>query len=150
MSTDIKLKDMKKILLVMLLAVAACWPAMAQNTVPAKNVVEVTDTVAHNYQELSGKIGPYAVKMFLDISGAEDDTEVGYYYYTAYPKTHYKLVLKKMVAVNAQGSMDMVLYEYTKAGVHSGTFDGQYECRGDHYSGTFTNSKGKRFKFTLE
>lgn len=140
---------MKKTWIFVVLA-AACMPMLAQNTAEVKNAVETTDTVTHNYQQLSGKIGPYAVKMFLDISGADDDTEVGYYYYTAYPKTHYKLVLKKMVAVNAQGSMDMVLYEYTKAGVHSGTFDGQYECRGDYYSGTFTNSKGKRFKFTLE
>ena len=140
---------MKKTWIFVVLA-AACLPMLAQNTAEVTNAVETTDTVAHNYQQLSGKIGPYAVKMFVDISGAEDDTEVGYYYYTAYPKTHYKLVLKKMAAINAQGSMDMVLYEYTKAGVHSGTFDGQYECRGDYYSGTFTNSKGKRFKFTLE
>ena len=55
-----------------------------------------------------------------------------------------------MVAVNAKGTMDLVLHEYTARGKHSGTFDGSYECRGDYYAGTFTNSKGKKFKFVLK
>ena len=135
----------------LLLVLAALYtltyiPAHADNNAGT----EQTDNSAQYNQVLNGKIGPYAVKMFLNISGAEDDNTVGYYYYTAYPKNRFKLVLKEMEAINAKGSMHIVLYEYTSQGVHSGTFDGQYECRGDYYAGTFTNSKGKKYHFTLE
>ena len=45
--------------------------------------------------------------------------------------------------------IDIVLKEFSANGNHTGTFDGQYECRGGGYVGTFTNSKGKKFRFEL-
>ena len=101
-------------------------------------------------QVLKGKIGRYPVVMHLDLDAFEVGEQVGYYTYDSMPNKRFKLVIKEQVAVNASGSMKVVMYEYTSSGVHSGTFDGQYECRGDYYEGTFTNSKGKKFKFVLQ
>lgn len=103
------------------------------------------------YQVLEGQIGPYAITMYLqDLSLMDESDIVGYYFYNDRPHSKFKLKMVSMVAVNAKGSMRLVLNEYTPKGFHSGTFNGQYECRGDYYSGTFTNSKGKKFDFTLE
>ena len=101
-------------------------------------------------QILKGNIGPYKVVMHLNLDAFEVGQEVGYYTYDSMPNKRFKLVIKKDEAINASGSMKVVMYEYTSKGVHSGTFDGQYECRGDYYEGTFKNSKGKKFKFVLQ
>ena len=101
-------------------------------------------------QILKGNIGPYKVVMHLNLDAFEVGQEVGYYTYDSMPNKRFKLVIKKEAAINASGSMRVVMYEYTSKGVHSGTFDGQYECRGDYYEGTFKNSKGKKFKFVLQ
>ena len=101
-------------------------------------------------QVLYGKIGPHQVVMRLDLDHFSIGEVVGYYYYKKRPKNRFTLVVHDYEAINAKGSMNVVLYEYTSKGVHSGTFNGQYECRGDYYEGTFTNSKGKKFKFILE
>ena len=55
----------------------------------------------------------------------------------------------KYAAINAKGSMHLVLKEFSPRGNHTGTFDGQRELRGDGYVGTFTNSKGKKYHFEL-
>ena len=107
------------------------------------------DNIEHE-QVLKGKIGRYPVVMHLNLDAFEVGEQVGYYTYDSMPNKRFKLVIKEQVAVNASGSMKVVMYEYTSSGVHSGTFDGQYECRGDYYEGTFTNSKGKKFKFVLQ
>ena len=142
------MKQISIIAAVVLLALLAGMPASAQS-LPIQADTVCADKQA-DYQILTGKIGPYPVKMHLRISGVQDDDEVGYYYYTAYPNNRFKLKMISMVAVNARGTMQLVLHEYTTQGKHTGTFDGNYECRGDHYAGTFTNSKGKKFKFVLE
>ncbi len=142
------MKQISIIAAVVLLALLAGMPASAQSLPIQADTISADEQT--DYQILTGKIGPYEVKMHLRISGAQDDDEVGYYYYTAYPDNRFKLKMISMVAVNAQGTMQLVLHEYTTQGKHTGTFDGNYECRGDHYAGTFTNSKGKKFKFVLE
>ena len=139
---------MKRISIFLAIALIAGMQVSAQNSTVQGND-ETTDSQAE-YQVLNGKIGPYQVKMYLCINGAQDDDEVGYYYYTANPRNRFKLKMISMVAINAKGTMEVVLHDYTSDGKHSGTFDGNYECRGDHYVGTFTNSKGKKFKFVLE
>ena len=101
-------------------------------------------------QILKGNIGPYKVVMHLNLDAFEVGQEVGYYTYDSMPNKRFKLVIKKEAAINASGSMRVVMYEFTSKGVHSGTFDGQYECRGDYYEGNFKNSKGKKFKFVLQ
>ena len=111
--------------------------------------VAINDNIEHE-QVLKGKIGPYKVVMHLDLDAFDVGQEVGYYTYDSMPNKRFKLIIMKQEAINASGSMRIVMYEYTSKGVHSGTFDGQYECRGDYYEGTFKNSKGKKFKFVLE
>ena len=101
------------------------------------------------YEKFTGKIGPYAITLFVNLEYADEDQEVGYYYYNDRPKTRFTLKLVEYAAINAKGSMHVVLKEYTANGNHTGTFDGQYECRGGGYEGTFTNSKGKKFRFEL-
>jgi len=142
------MKQISVIAAVMLLALLVGMPASAQSQPIQADTVSAAEQA--DYQILTGKIGPYEVKMHLRISGAQDDDEVGYYYYTAHPDNRFKLKMISMVAVNAKGTMELVLHEYTAQGKNTGTFDGNYECRGDHYAGTFTNSKGEKFKFVLE
>lgn len=126
---------MKKTLLFLLLAsFLAIGAAKAQNT---------------NASKYTGKIGEYEITMFVDFSTYSDGDSIGYYYYNSRPKSLLKLVQIDLEAVNAHGSMHVVLEEYTPKGNHSGTFDGQFECRGSSFEGKFTNSKGKVFKFEL-
>lgn len=101
-------------------------------------------------QVLTGKIGPYPVVMHINLDAFQEGEQVGYYTYNSMPNKRFKLVVKEYEALNDKGSMRVIMYEYTSKGVHSGTFDGQYECRGDYYEGTFKNSKGKKFKFLLQ
>ena len=126
------------------IAVALCVPSGAQSA-----ATTTPSEMTQNYQVLKGKIGPYEVTMYLHLTDTDDEGAVGYYYYNKYPKNRFTLRLVDMVAINAKGSMNVTLHEYTQKGKHSSTFKGQYECRGDYYAGTFTNSKGKRFKFKL-
>ncbi|MBR5171563.1 MAG: hypothetical protein IKW85_13530 [Muribaculaceae bacterium] len=102
-----------------------------------------------DYERLSGNIGPYAITMFLTYDRWKIGDFIGYYYYNTNPNNKFKLKLASMETINIHGSMYVVLKEYTKSGKNSGTFKGQYECRGCSYVGTFTNSKGKKFHFDL-
>jgi hypothetical protein len=99
-------------------------------------------------QEFTGKIGEYEITMKIDFADFDGDS-IGYYYYNSRPQTLFKLVQTEFKAINTHGSMHVVLDEYTPKGNHTGTFDGQFECRGDSFKGTFTNSKGKKFEFEL-
>lgn len=127
---------MKKILLFTILTVL-----MAVGTVK-------TAKAQDNVQKYTGKIGQYEITMFVNFSMYDSDS-IGYYYYNNRPNTKFKLIQTEMVAINAHGSMHVVLKEYTPKGAHSGTFDGQMECRGGGFQGKFTNSKGKKFEFEL-
>ena len=100
-------------------------------------------------QQFEGNIGPFPVTLFMDPTVFEEGAEVGSYYYNERPNSVFTLVLVTNEAVNASGSMHIVLKEYTANGNHTGTFDGQYECRGGGYEGTFTTSKGKKYQFEL-
>jgi hypothetical protein len=99
--------------------------------------------------ESAGKIGPYDITFFRNPADMGEGDEVGYYYYNERPNSIFKLILVENTAINAKGSMHVVLKEYTANGNHTGTFDGQYESRGGGYEGTFTNSKGDKFHFEL-
>lgn len=101
-------------------------------------------------QTLKGKIGPYPVTMQLVPRDFEVGRFVGSYFYNDRPNSKFRLKLVKMETINLHGSMKMVLQEYTASGRHTGTFNGQYECRGDYFTGTFTNSQGRKYKFELE
>ena len=120
---------------------------------PAEGADEQVTTASSSVvmQQLKGKIGPYAIVMNLDLRAMSEGEIVGTYYYVNRPHSIFTLRLVSMVALNASGSMQVVMEEFSPAGMHTGTFDGQYECRGDYYAGTFTNATtGKKFKFVLE
>ena len=96
-----------------------------------------------NVVKSTGHIGPYEVTMFIDTDYTKEGDEVGYYYYNDRPNTHFKLVMREYTALNAQGTMLLVLEERSPKGKHTGTFRGNKENRGGGYEGTFTNSKGR-------
>ena len=131
-------------------AAAAVW--LQLETRNEAREMEAEDTEVEGDDPLlrsEGKIGPYAVTFFRNPADIGAGDEVGYYYYNDRPNSLFKLILVENSAINAKGSMHVVLKEYTENGNHTGTFDGQYECRGGGYQGTFTNSKGKKFHFEL-
>ena len=45
------------------------------------------------YEKFAGKIGPYAITLFVNLEYADEDSEVGYYYYNDRPTTHFTLKL---------------------------------------------------------
>ena len=100
-------------------------------------------------QRFEGNIGPYPVTLFLNPGDVGVGNTVGNYYYNERPNSVFTLELVKNEAINTKGSMHIVLKEFTSNGNHTGTFDGQYECRGGGFEGTFTTTKGKKFKFEL-
>lgn len=98
----------------------------------------------------SGSIGPYPITMHLaDPSNMSEGEFVGEYYYNERPNSVFSLMLTDLETINIHGSMRLVLKEYSPQGKHTGTFNGQYEARGQFYSGNFTNSKGQHFYFEL-
>ena len=100
-----------------------------------------------DYTKYAGKIGPYAITLFINVrSYGEEDA--GYYYYNDRPQT--KFTLKMMEnEPNPKGFNKVVLYEYSPKGNHTGTFKGIVEGRGDGFNGTFTNGRGKKYEFQL-
>ena len=100
-------------------------------------------------QRFEGNIGPYPVTLFLNPGDMGVGDNVGNYYYNERPNSVFTLELVKNEAINTKGSMHIVLKEFTSNGNHTGTFDGQYECRGGGFEGTFTTTKGKKYKFEL-
>ena len=115
-----------------------------------ENDVEEDDWEDSDLDEMEGNIGPYSITMQLhDLSDVDEGDFVGYYYYNERPQSKFSLKVVKMEAINTKGSMQLIMKEYTPQGTHSGTFNGQYECRGYYYKGTFTNSKGQKFDFKV-
>jgi hypothetical protein len=95
-----------------------------------------------------GKIGQYKVTLVFYTFNFDKGDVAGYYYYNDRPKTRFKLVCRKNEG-DPRGFNTLVLDEYTPKGKNTGTFRGTLEGRGDGFYGTFTNSKGERFKFDL-
>ena len=127
-------------------AAASVWEQLeARDEAREMEVVEGDDPL----QRFEGNIGPYAITLFMNPSDMGIGNTVGNYYYNERPNSVFTLELVKNEAVNASGSMHIVLKEYTAKGNHTGTFDGQYECRGGGFVGTFTNAKAQKFKFEL-
>ena len=106
----------------------------------------------------TGKIGPFAVTMFLsdNMEDALEGDSLGYYFYNDRPKTRFTLKLKKYdeeTTGNFESfrmSYHIILGEYTPKGFNSGTFDGWTGSLSSGYNGTFTNSQGKEYDFLLE
>lgn len=129
-------------------AAASVWLQLEQRNI-GREMAEEEAGKEKSLPQFDGHIGPYAITFFMDASVFTAGEEVGRYYYNDRPNSVFTLKLVSNEAINAKGSMHVVLKEYTANGNHTGTFDGQYECRGGGYEGTFTNSKGKKFRFEL-
>ena len=129
-------------------AAASVWQQLELRN-EGREMAAEEDGEEKSLPKFEGHIGPYAITFFMDASVFTAGEEVGHYYYNDRPGSVFTLKLVSNEAVNAKGSMHVVLKEFTANGNHTGTFDGQYECRGGGYEGTFTNSKGKKFHFKL-
>lgn len=101
--------------------------------------------------ELEGTIGRYPIQMTLNLKDIEnnDTHEVrGKYRYTASGDGG-------MLSLNGEKKgTNLILKEYDSDGQQTGTFNGTFEINSQQssleYTGTFTNSKGKTFKFSIK
>ncbi|MBQ8655722.1 MAG: hypothetical protein IJ527_01470 [Prevotella sp.] len=108
--------------------------------------VEVEAPVGMVYK---GSIGDYPITMTLALSDVAEGEIAGTYFYNSRPNSIFTLRMEHFETVNTHGTMNLVLYEFTPKGNHTGTFDGHLEGRGGTYTGRFTNSKGEVFDFFL-
>ena len=101
-------------------------------------------------QKFTGKIGDFDVTMEIDLQSGFEGDSIGYYYYNERPKTQFKLVLEESEDLDIALER-YVLKEYTPKGTQSGTFSGTHTTKwtGEYLHGTFTNSQGKEYEFSL-
>ena len=99
---------------------------------------------SQNHTRLTGNIGPYDATMYIN------ENYEGYYYYNDCPKSHFTLKCVTRKAKRGSAQESVVIKEYTAKGNNSGTFKGTMEFTSSlwqFYTGTFTNSKGKKYSF---
>jgi len=124
--------------------------SVIEEVAPVEHQVDPKPVSSGDMMVFSGSIGPYPITMHLADPGNMSEGEfVGEYFYNERPNSVFSLMLTDLETINIHGSMRMVLKEYSPQGKHTGTFNGQYEGRGQFYSGNFTNSKGQHFYFEL-
>ena len=124
--------------------------SVIEEVAPVEHQVDPKPVSSGDMMVFSGSIGPYPITMHLADPGNMSEGEfVGEYFYNERPNSVFSLMLTDLETINIHGSMRMVLKEYSPQGKHTGTFNGQYEGRGQFYSGNFTNSKGLHFYFEL-
>ena len=122
--------------------------SVIEEVAPVEHQVDPKPVSSGDMMVFSGSIGPYPITMHLADPGNMSEGEfVGEYFYNERPNSVFSLMLTDLETINIHGSMRMVLKEYSPQGKHTGTFNGQYEARGQFYSGNFTNSKGQHFYF---
>lgn len=95
------------------------------------------------YDIYSGNIGDYPVTLCFDKNKHD-----GFYFYQSRPENKFTL---KCVCSKPLGDNEVQLQvkEYIANGTNTGTFVGKYR-KGSSFSGTFTNSEGKSFDFSLD
>lgn len=96
----------------------------------------------HAQAAFSGTVGKYPIEMELTLNS--DNSVTGRYRYT-------KTGGGWLTLTGHRNGDYMELFEYTSDGQSTGEFSGTVNAglRWVEYSGTFTNSKGKSFKFSL-
>lgn len=96
----------------------------------------------HAQAAFSGTVGKYPIEMELTLNS--DNSVTGRYRYT-------KTGGEWLTLTGHRDGDYMELFEYTSDGQSTGEFSGTVNAgmRWVEYSGTFTNSKGKSFKFSL-
>lgn len=96
----------------------------------------------HAQAAFSGTVGKYPIEMELTLNS--DNSVTGRYRYT-------KTGGGWLTLTGHRDGDYMELFEYTSDGQSTGEFSGTVNAgmRWVEYSGTFTNSKGKSFKFSL-
>ena len=89
------------------------------------------------------KIGNIDVTMVVNLYTNENDVAGYYIYNNSKEKTKFDLVV-----VDQSGNR-LILNEYRPDGFNSGTFDGYIQENGARYVGSFTNSEGRDFSFSV-
>ena len=90
-----------------------------------------------------GKIGNIDVTMVVNLYTNENDVAGYYIYNNSKEKTKFDLV------VVGQSGNRLILNEYRPDGFNTGTFDGYIQENGARYVGSFTNSEGRVFSFSV-
>ena len=94
----------------------------------------------HLYQ---GKIGNLSITMFLNPNADENEVAGYYKYNNSQINTKFELVVVRRYQNR------LILNEYRPDGFNCGTYDGYIEDGGVSYSGSFVNSEGKEFSFSV-
>ena len=94
----------------------------------------------HLYQ---GKIGNLSITMFLNPNADENEVAGYYKYNNSQINTKFELVVVRRYQNR------LILNEYRPDGFNCGTYDGYIEDGGISYSGSFVNSEGKEFSFSV-
>ena len=94
----------------------------------------------HLYQ---GKIGNLSITMFLNPNAYENEVAGYYKYNNSQINTKFELVVVRRYQNR------LILNEYRPDGFNCGTYDGYIEDGGVSYSGSFVNSEGKEFSFSV-
>ena len=94
----------------------------------------------HLYQ---GKIGNLSIAMFLNPNADENEVAGYYKYNNSQINTKFELVVVRRYQNR------LILNEYRPDGFNCGTYDGYIEDGGVSYSGSFVNSEGKEFSFSV-
>ncbi len=97
-----------------------------------------------------GSIGKYYAEMHITI-GTNGNVDGYYQYFENNKATTSRLRLKgTWKSLNIQGTTALNMKEYTPKGRISGTWNVRIETRGTEMYGTFTTSKGEKFKVNME
>lgn len=94
-------------------------------------------------QLYQGKIGNIDVTMVVNLYTNENEVAGYYLYNNSKEKTKFNLVVAEL------SGNRLILNEYGPDGFNSGTFDGYIQENGARYVGSFTNSEGREFSFSV-
>lgn len=106
-----------------------------------KNNQLVVNYSDKEYDIYQGEIGDYPITLCFNKGKCD-----GFYFYKSRPEG--KFTLKCVNNVKVDGGRIIEVEEYLPDGKNTGTFNGKY-IKGSSFSGTFTNSEGKTFDFSL-
>lgn len=106
-----------------------------------KNNQVVTYYSEDEYDIYDGKIGDYPVVLCF-----EKNKHDGFYFYKSRPENKFTLKCENKSTENNNTILEVK--EYLPDGNSTGTFKGEYR-KGSSFSGTFTNSEGKEFDFSM-
>lgn len=111
--------------------------------------VDITIAQDKKYREFTGYSGHQYICLYICLDDAKEGDEVGYYFHKDSPDKKHSLKLMKYEPFDDNGTMHVVLDEYSPKGNNTGNFSGNLKQGRGLYYGTFTNIKGRRYKYEL-